>query len=101
MVCVRHSLRLGFISFLTICDRHVGRASTASLQPEGKPPVSASNIPTKGKDVPRALTVDEIKFIVEEYKTSAQRSKEAGFDGVEVHGAHGYLIDQFVSSTSC
>ncbi|KAJ3288847.1 hypothetical protein HK104_007927 [Borealophlyctis nickersoniae] len=79
---------------------HVGRASKAGLQPDNKPPVSASDLPTKGKDVPRPLTVEEIKFIVSEYRQSARMSKLAGFDGVEIHAAHGYLIDQFLESSS-
>ncbi|TPX59392.1 hypothetical protein SpCBS45565_g07739 [Spizellomyces sp. 'palustris'] len=79
---------------------HVGRASTASLQPDNKPPVSASDLPTKGKDKPRALTVEEIKFIVSEYKLSTRRAREANFDGIEIHAAHGYLIDQFLQTSS-
>ncbi|KAI8905669.1 putative NADH-dependent flavin oxidoreductase [Powellomyces hirtus] len=79
---------------------HVGRASKPEFQPGGKKPVSASDIALEGKEAPRALSVEEIEEIVGEYKLSAQRSREAGFDGVEIHAAHGYLIDQFLQASS-
>lgn len=85
---------------------HVGRVSHVSLQPGGKPPVSPSAIRANAKtfiasgfvDVsePHALTVDEIAGIVRDYATAAENAKQAGFDGVEIHGANGYLIDQFL-----
>ena len=49
---------------------------------------------------PRALTIPEIKDVVEQYRKGAENAKRAGFDGVEVHGANGYLIDQFLQSGS-
>jgi 2,4-dienoyl-CoA reductase-like NADH-dependent reductase (Old Yellow Enzyme family) len=49
-------------------------------------------------ETPRALEVDEIKAVVQDYKTAAQNAKDAGFDGVEIHAANGYLLDQFLQS---
>ena len=72
----------------------------------GEPPVSASattapghaHTPTGRKDYAqaRALTVDEIKRVVEDYRKAGENAKKAGFDGVQLHGANGYLIDQFL-----
>lgn len=88
---------------------HVGRASHPDFH-NGELPVAPSAIPFSGKvftaegfkDVltPRALTLDEIKAIVEDYKTAAQLAKLAGFDGVEIHGANGYLPAQFLEDGS-
>jgi N-ethylmaleimide reductase len=85
---------------------HVGRISHVSLQPGGAAPVAPSAIPAKTKtylahgfdDVspPRALALEEIAGIVRDYAEAAAKAKEAGFDGVEIHGANGYLIDQFL-----
>lgn len=85
---------------------HVGRISHTSLQPDGAAPVAPSAIKAKAQtfidggmvDVsePRALEFKEIKQIVADYKAAAQHAKDAGFDGVEVHAANGYLIDQFL-----
>ncbi len=87
---------------------HVGRISHSSLQPEGKRPVAPSAIACKeGKtftsswqqvdfETPHALTIDEIEQIVLNYRTACENAKRAGFDGVEVHGANGYLLDQFL-----
>lgn len=84
---------------------HVGRAAHPSLQ-GGKPNVAPSAIAIdgyahtpNGKEphaVPHALTVPEIKEIVEQYRRGARNAKEAGFDGVEIHAANGYLIDEFL-----
>ncbi|CEP18408.1 hypothetical protein [Parasitella parasitica] len=86
---------------------HVGRVGSKFLNPNQKQVVSASEIPVSGKnpqgndyEVPRALQVDEIKEIVNDYTQSAKNAIEAGFDGVELHGANGYLIDQFINSSS-
>ena len=87
---------------------HCGRASHSDFF-DGQLPVSASAIkingdqvhtPTGKKDyeVPRALTTEETEQTVADYVAAGQRAKEAGFDGVEVHGANGYLIDQFLQS---
>jgi N-ethylmaleimide reductase len=84
---------------------HVGRVSHVSLQENNQPPVAPSAIRAKGKtfvggtftDVsePRALTLEEIPGLVESYKRATANALEAGFDGVEIHGANGYLLDQF------
>ena len=88
---------------------HLGRAGSSKLSPNGEQPVSASDIPIKGinyfggggeYEVPRALTVPEIKEWVQKYRQAALNAIEAGFDGVEIHGANGYLIDQFINSNS-
>ena len=85
---------------------HVGRISHTSLQPNGGAPVAPSAIRAKTKtfietgfaDVsePRALTAPEIAAIVQDYAHAALNAKRAGFDGVEIHAANGYLIDQFL-----
>lgn len=85
---------------------HVGRVSHVSLQPEGEPPVSstprraATRTFTKDGFVPvstpRALRTDEIPSMIASYRHAARCAMEAGFDGVEVHGANGYLIEQFL-----
>jgi N-ethylmaleimide reductase len=89
---------------------HVGRVSHVSLQPDGGQPVAPSAIAAKTKtfiesgfaDVsePRALELGEITGIVADYKKAAENAKRAGFDGVEIHGANGYLIDQFLKDGS-
>lgn len=85
---------------------HVGRISHTSLLPDGQQPVAPSAIRANVQtftaegmtDVsePRALELDEIKVIIQDYKNAADAAKQAGFDGVEIHGANGYLIDQFI-----
>lgn len=85
---------------------HVGRISHVSLLPEGELPVAPSAIRAKGKtftaqgfedvSAPRALRLEELPGIVEQYAQAARNAIEAGFDGVEVHGANGYLLDQFL-----
>jgi N-ethylmaleimide reductase len=84
---------------------HVGRVSHDSLQPGGGKPVAPSAIRAKGKtfvngtfaDVsePRALELSEIPGIIDDFKRATKNALEAGFDGVEIHGANGYLLDQF------
>jgi N-ethylmaleimide reductase len=84
---------------------HVGRISHNSLQPGGGKPVAPSAIRAKGKtfvngtfaDVsePRALELSEIPGIIDDFRRGAANALAAGFDGVEVHGANGYLLDQF------
>jgi N-ethylmaleimide reductase len=83
---------------------HVGRISHPSLQPGGALPVAPSAIAAEGEVftasgpqpfvVPRALETNEIPGIVEQFEDGARRALAAGFDGVEIHGANGYLIDQ-------
>lgn len=85
---------------------HVGRISHVSLLPDGQPPVSSTarraqskTFTAKGfEDVsePRALRTDEVPRIVADYRRAARLAIEAGFDGVEVHGANGYLLEQFL-----
>ena len=85
---------------------HVGRISHPSFQPDGKLPVAPSAIRPNARaftkngfepiPTPRALDTSEIPHIVEQYVKAAQNAIAAGFDGVEVHGANGYLIDQFL-----
>jgi N-ethylmaleimide reductase len=84
---------------------HVGRISHVSLQAGGAAPVASSAIRANSKtfvaggfvDVsePRALELSEIPGIVADYARAAERAKDAGFDGVEIHAANGYLLDQF------
>ncbi|BBO90511.1 alkene reductase [Desulfosarcina ovata] len=88
---------------------HVGRISDPYYL-DGELPVAPSAIAAKGhvsllrpkKDfvVPRALETDEIPSIVDAFRKGAENAKKAGFDGVEVHGANGYLLDQFLQSTT-
>lgn len=85
---------------------HVGRISHTSLQPDGAAPVAPSAKAANSKtfdgaqfvptSTPRALGIDEIPGIVEDYRRAARNAREAGFDGVELHAANGYLIDQFL-----
>ncbi len=89
---------------------HVGRQSHVDLQPNGRAPVAPSAIQAEVRallaggpaigSMPRAIDLPEIPGLVGEYRRAAQRAKEAGFDGVEVHGANGYLIDQFLQDNS-
>lgn len=88
---------------------HVGRISDP-IYLDGKVPVAPSAVkpaghvslvrPEKEFVTPRALTVEEIKEVVSHYKLGAENAKKAGFDGVEIHGANGYLIDQFLQDTT-
>uniref|UniRef100_UPI00066ECA41 oxidoreductase n=1 Tax=Pseudomonas aeruginosa TaxID=287 RepID=UPI00066ECA41 len=98
---------------------HVGRVSHTSLQPGNAAPVSSSALVAEGVKVfvdpqgrgaqagggemvqhsaPRALAVEEIREIVADYAQAARNALDAGFDGVELHGANGYLINQFIDS---
>ncbi len=84
---------------------HVGRISHSSLQPGGALPVAPSAVAAAGEamtrdgmkpfETPRALEASELPDIVAQYRLGAERAREAGFDGVEIHGANGYLLDQF------
>lgn len=62
--------------------------------------VSASDIPLEGGEKPTPLTEDEIQWYIKQYAQAAKNAIEAGFDGVEVHGANGYLVDQFIQDVS-
>jgi N-ethylmaleimide reductase len=93
---------------------HVGRVSHSSLQPGGVLPVAPSAVPITGEgmlamtasgrpepyETPRALETGEIAEVVEAFRTAAQNALAAGFDGVEIHGANGYLLEQFLQSRS-
>lgn len=88
---------------------HVGRISHPSLQPNEQAPVAPSAITPEGQktfiengtfadiEKPRALELAEIAMIIEDYRKAARNAMLAGFDGVEIHGANGYLIQQFLS----
>ncbi len=89
---------------------HVGRISHPSLQPEGALPVAPSAIKPEGETVtyegmqpfvtPRALDIGEIPGVVAQYRNAAAKAFSAGFDGVEIHAANGYLLDQFLRDGS-
>lgn len=89
---------------------YCGRISHPDLLPDHQQPVSASSIKPEGDAVtfeglkpfvePRALRSDEIPGIVDQYRQAAKRAREAGFDGVEIHSANGYLLDQFLRDSS-
>lgn len=87
---------------------HVGRISHSYYH--GMRPIAPSPIPPTGKaytpegpkeyEVPHALTTDEIRGVVADFRRGAQVAHEAGFDGVEIHGANGYIVDQFLQTGS-
>ena len=89
---------------------HVGRISHTSLQPDGQAPVAPSAVAAQSQtfdgkgfvatSVPRALDLNEMPRLVADYRHAAENAKAAGFDGVEVHAANGYLLDQFLRDTS-
>jgi N-ethylmaleimide reductase len=89
---------------------HVGRISHPSLQPDGELPIAPSAIAPAGQAwtldgmkpyvTPRALDIAELSGIVAQYRDGAANAKAAGFDGVEVHAAHGYLLDQFLRDST-
>jgi N-ethylmaleimide reductase len=88
----------------------VGRQSHVDLQPNGEAPVAPSAIRAEGHaftahgeaefSMPRALELHEIPLIIEEFRAGAERALRGGFDGVEIHGANGYLPDQFLQDGS-
>jgi N-ethylmaleimide reductase len=88
---------------------HCGRASHSDFHADGSPPVAPSAIKLNGEYIhtpkgkqsyqtPRALEVSEIPRVVADYCRAAERAKQAGFDGVELHAANGYLVDEFLQS---
>ncbi len=89
---------------------HCGRVSHSSMLPDGKLPVAPSAIKPSGQTfttqgmqdytIPHALTLAEIPSIIEQFRKAAKNSLDAGFDGVEIHGANGYLLDQFLRDGS-
>lgn len=78
---------------------HCGRTASSALN-GGVPAVGPSAIAVAGGAVPRALALEELPAIVEEYRNGAAQALAAGFDGVEVHGANGYLLDEFLQTCS-
>jgi N-ethylmaleimide reductase len=102
---------LGGLIFMQLW--HVGRISHPALQPDGMLPVAPSAIKPAGEAfienekgegalvpfvTPRALQIEEMPYLVQQYVRAAKNAQEAGFDGVEVHSANGYLLDQFINS---
>ncbi|PHM54348.1 alkene reductase [Xenorhabdus sp. KK7.4] len=89
---------------------HVGRCSHVDLQPNGESPVAPSAIKAAGNvytvkglqeaSMPRALNTDEIPGIIEQYRHAAECAKRAGFDGVEIHSANNYLLEQFIRDST-
>jgi len=92
---------------------HVGRISRPELQPEGRQPVAPSAIKPEGAQTfidaesglvdvlqPRALRTEEMPDVVDQFRNGAINAQRAGFDGVEIHAANGYLLDQFLRSKS-
>jgi N-ethylmaleimide reductase len=89
---------------------HTGRISHSSLQPDHKLPVAPSALKSAGQamtyeglqdfETPHALTLAELPGIVDDYVTAALHAKAAGFDGVEIHAANGYLLDQFLRDST-
>ena len=100
--------RGGFI-FLQLW--HTGRVSHSSHQPDGAAPVGPSAIAAQGTtldaawksvpyELPRALELSEMPALVDSWRRAAAHALQAGFDGVEIHGANGYLLEQFLQSRS-
>lgn len=90
---------------------HCGRASHSSFQPDHQPPFSASAIKLQGDmihtplgkapyETPRAMTAADIQQTLKDYRRASENAKSAGFDGIEIHGANGYLIDQFLQTNT-
>jgi N-ethylmaleimide reductase len=94
---------------------HVGRISHPTLQPDRMLPVAPSPVKPEGQAfienergegqlvpfvTPRALQLEEMPYIVDQYVRGARHAQEAGFDGVEIHSANGYLLDQFIESST-
>lgn len=89
---------------------HVGRVSHSSMQPGGSLPLAPSALPAEGMAVthqgpqpfetPQAMSIRQIDEVVEQFQAAAYIAQQAGFDGVEVHAANGYLIDQFLRDGS-
>ena len=89
---------------------HTGRVALPDFLPEKQLPVAPSSVAADGQNytdegmkdfvTPRELSVEEIKATVDDFRRAAKNAVEAGFDGVEIHGANGYLIQQFLSTNA-
>jgi N-ethylmaleimide reductase len=105
--------KAGALIFLQLW--HVGRISHPSLQPDSMLPVAPSAIKSSGQAfienekgegelvpfvTPRALQIEEMPYLVRQYTHGAKNALAAGFDGVEIHAANGYLLDQFLESST-
>lgn len=91
----RHGAKIG------IQIGHAGRKAEDAIEPVGPSAVQGGALPEETKygelKLPRALTIQEIDRVVSQFKDAARRAVEAGFDTIELHGAHGYLLHQFMS----
>jgi N-ethylmaleimide reductase len=105
--------KAGGLMFLQLW--HVGRISHPALQPDRMLPVAPSAVRPEGQAfienergeghlvpfvTPRALQTEEMPYVVEQFKRGASNALDAGFDGVEIHAANGYLLDQFIESST-
>ncbi|XP_039118080.1 putative 12-oxophytodienoate reductase 4 [Dioscorea cayenensis subsp. rotundata] len=89
---------------------HVGRVSNYGYQPNGQSPISSTDRPIPPQthhdgtveeySTPRRVRTDEIPQIVNDFRLAARNAIEAGFDGIEIHGAHGYLLEQFMKDSA-
>ncbi|KXS21054.1 FMN-linked oxidoreductase [Gonapodya prolifera JEL478] len=90
---------------------HTGRQSHSYFQPGNEPPLAPSAVRPKLRkfvkpygmvevETPKKMTLDDIKEAIEEYRHAAANAKKAGFDGVELHGANGYIVDQFLQDVT-
>ena len=88
---------------------HVGRISHSTFQPDGRAPVAPSPVAPRGRtrtadggvaefETPRRLEAGEIAQVVDDFRRGAENALKAGFDGVEIHGANGYLVEQFLQT---
>ena len=83
----------GAKAILQIC--HAGRCTSARIM--GRQPIAPSSMPSYTGEMAREMTLEEIEGAIESFAEAARRAKIAGFDGVELHGTHGYLLAQFLS----
>jgi len=76
---------------------HAGGTTTTEIS--GEQPIAPSSVmtPTGGKELPREMSLEDIESVIEAFVEAADRARKAGFDAVEIHGAHGYLLSQFFS----
>lgn len=92
-------------SFLINFPETFSNVATSEVRPDGEPPVSCTDkaispgIEGANWATPRRLRTDEIPSVVNEFRVAARNAIGAGFDGVEIHGAHGFLVDQFMKDS--